>query len=188
MREESYFEKSPASSSGKCMETARSSFGEMLLLMAIHFHSGQLSAVCDLVCSTLGMRLLLRPASTARMKVAFTQDIFPEQVWALLTSLFGQNLIPLNSNVRWWHLTLSECPSLPVWTQTLQDSFQFTASISCWKAELLVSIVCRSRPGFTASFARAVLHCIHFFLVWSRFMLARSWRYLHRKTNRINRV
>lgn len=80
VREESYFEKSPASSSGKCMETARSSFGEMLLLMAIHFHSGQLSAVCDLVCSTLGMRLLLRPASTARMKVAFTQDIFPEQV------------------------------------------------------------------------------------------------------------
>ena len=62
------------------METARSSFGEMLLLMAIHFHSGQLSAVCDLVCSTLGMRLLLRPASTARMKLAFTQDIFPEQV------------------------------------------------------------------------------------------------------------
>ncbi|EFX76667.1 hypothetical protein DAPPUDRAFT_26173, partial [Daphnia pulex] len=80
VREESYFEKSPASCSGKCMETARSSFGEMLLLMAIHFHSGQLSAVCNLVCSTLGMRLLLRPASTARMKVAFTQDIFPEQV------------------------------------------------------------------------------------------------------------
>lgn len=51
--------------------------------MAIHFHSGQLSAVCDLVCTTLGMRLALRPASTARMKVAFTQDIFPEQVMSL---------------------------------------------------------------------------------------------------------
>nr|CAG4641461.1 EOG090X0154 [Eurycercus lamellatus] len=73
VREETYFEKSGT-------ETARSSFGEMLLLMAIHFHSGQLSAVCDLVCSTLGMRLQLRPASTARMKLAFTQDIFPEQV------------------------------------------------------------------------------------------------------------
>nr|CAG4643017.1 EOG090X0154 [Ilyocryptus agilis] len=73
VREESYFEKAG-------METARSSFSEMLLLMAIHFHSGQLSAVCDLVCSTLGMRLQLRPASTARMKLAFTQDIFPEQV------------------------------------------------------------------------------------------------------------
>ncbi|EFX78427.1 hypothetical protein DAPPUDRAFT_105173 [Daphnia pulex] len=80
VREESYFEKSAASSSGKCMETTRSSFGEMLLLMAIHFHSGQLSAVFNLVCSTLGMRLLLWPASTSRMKVAFPQDIFPEKV------------------------------------------------------------------------------------------------------------
>lgn len=83
VREEAYFEKSG-------MEAARSSFSEMLLLMAIHFHSGQLSAVCDLVCSTLGMRLQLRPASTARMKLAFTQDIFPEQVSLLfsIVSLF----------------------------------------------------------------------------------------------------
>lgn len=33
------------------------SFGEMLLLMAIHFHSNQLSAICELVCSTLGMKV-----------------------------------------------------------------------------------------------------------------------------------
>jgi len=79
VREVAYFEKSP--SSGKDLAVARSSFGEMLLLMAIHFHSGQLSAVNDLVCSTLGMRLLLRPATTARMKQAFTQEIFPEQVF-----------------------------------------------------------------------------------------------------------
>nr|CAG4642304.1 EOG090X0154 [Evadne anonyx] len=78
VREVAYFEKS--SSTGKDLAVARSSFGEMLLLMAIHFHSGQLSAVNDLVCSTLGMRLLLRPATTARMKQAFTQEIFPEQV------------------------------------------------------------------------------------------------------------
>ena len=79
VREESYFEIKSSARLGS-MDSARSSFGEMLLLMAIHFHSGQLSAVCDLVCSTLGMRLQLRPASTARMKLAFTQDIFPEQV------------------------------------------------------------------------------------------------------------
>jgi len=29
----------------------------MLLLMAIHFHSNQLSAICELVCSTLGMKV-----------------------------------------------------------------------------------------------------------------------------------
>lgn len=80
VREESYFEIKSSSGRHGSMDSARSSFGEMLLLMAIHFHSGQLSAVCDLVCSTLGMRLQLRPASTARMKLAFTQDIFPEQV------------------------------------------------------------------------------------------------------------
>ena len=96
VREEAYFEKSPASSSGKGMETARSTFGEMLLLMAIHFHSGQLSAVCDLVCSTLGMRLLLRPASTARMKLAFTQDIFPEQVGYHVRLFLSSNLIKPN--------------------------------------------------------------------------------------------
>ena len=78
VREVAYFEKS--SSTGKDLAVARSSFGEMLLLMAIHFHSGQLSAVNDLVCSTLGMRLVLRPATTNRMKQAFTQEIFPEQV------------------------------------------------------------------------------------------------------------
>ena len=83
VREVAYFEKS-TTCNGKELAMARSSFGEMLLLMAIHFHSGQLSAVNDLVCSTLGMRLLLRPATTARMKQAFTQDIFPEQVIILL--------------------------------------------------------------------------------------------------------
>lgn len=113
VREESYFEKSPASSSGKCMETARSSFGEMLLLMAIHFHSGQLSAVCDLVCSTLGMRLLLRPASTARMKVAFTQDIFPEQVKIRREfQIFLTTKLMISLWIRLWPLTQSVFQSL----------------------------------------------------------------------------
>ena len=30
------------------------SFGEMLLLIAINFHAGQLSSIVDLICQTLG--------------------------------------------------------------------------------------------------------------------------------------
>ena len=33
------------------------SFGEMLLLIAIHFHSNQTHAIADLVCTTLGMKV-----------------------------------------------------------------------------------------------------------------------------------
>ncbi|CAB0002154.1 unnamed protein product [Nesidiocoris tenuis] len=57
-----------------------SSFGEMLLLMAIHFHSNQLSAICELVCSTLGMKVPIRHNTMTRMKHVFTQEIFTEQV------------------------------------------------------------------------------------------------------------
>lgn len=71
VKEEAYLE------SGSCI---RSSFGEMLLLMAIHFHSNQLSAICDLVCSTLGMKVPIRHNNMTRMKNVFTQDIFTEQV------------------------------------------------------------------------------------------------------------
>lgn len=56
------------------------SFGEMLLLMAIHFHSNQLPAICELVCATLGMKVPLRPNNMTRLKQIFTQDIFTEQV------------------------------------------------------------------------------------------------------------
>lgn len=71
MREEAYFE----SASG-----VAASFGEMLLLMAIHFHSNQLSAICDLVCATLGMKIAIRHNNMTRMKQVFTQEIFTEQV------------------------------------------------------------------------------------------------------------
>lgn len=71
VREEAYFE----SASG-----VAASFGEMLLLMAIHFHSNQLSAICDLVCSTLGMKIQIRHNNMSRMKQVFTQEIFTEQV------------------------------------------------------------------------------------------------------------
>ncbi|KAK6641527.1 hypothetical protein RUM44_013239 [Polyplax serrata] len=68
---EAYFE----STSG-----VSASFGEMLLLMAIHFHSNQLSAICDLVCATLGMKVQSRSNNMARLKQIFTQEIFTEQV------------------------------------------------------------------------------------------------------------
>lgn len=35
------------------------SFGEMLLLVAMYFHTNQLSAIIELVCSTLGMKVSL---------------------------------------------------------------------------------------------------------------------------------
>lgn len=58
------------------------SFGEMLLLMAIHFHSNQFSNICELVCSTLGMKIPIRQNNTTRMKQIFIQEIFTEQVVA----------------------------------------------------------------------------------------------------------
>lgn len=71
IKEEAYFE----SNSG-----VAASFGEMLLLMAIHFHSNQVPAISELVCSTLGMKIPLRQNNTTRMKQIFTQEIFTEQV------------------------------------------------------------------------------------------------------------
>ncbi|KAL7986931.1 hypothetical protein Chor_005850 [Crotalus horridus] len=56
------------------------SFGEMLLLVAMYFHSNQLSAIIELVCSTLGMKIVIKPSSLSRMKTIFTQEIFTEQV------------------------------------------------------------------------------------------------------------
>ncbi|KAK0165379.1 hypothetical protein PV328_003895 [Microctonus aethiopoides] len=71
VREEAYFESA---------SRVAASFGEMLLLMAIHFHSNQLSAICDLVCATLGMKVPIRPNNLTRMKQIFMQEIFTEQV------------------------------------------------------------------------------------------------------------
>ncbi|XP_055912059.1 integrator complex subunit 2 [Eupeodes corollae] len=73
IKEESYLSNKSGTSS---------SLGEMLLLMAIHFHSSQISAVGELICSTLHMKIPIRPNSTSRMKQIFTQDLFSEQVVA----------------------------------------------------------------------------------------------------------
>ncbi|XP_018412163.1 PREDICTED: integrator complex subunit 2 [Nanorana parkeri] len=71
IKEEAYFESTAGVSA---------SFGEMLLLVAMYFHSNQLSAIIDLVCSTLGMKIVIKPSSLSRMKTIFTQEIFTEQV------------------------------------------------------------------------------------------------------------
>lgn len=58
----------------------KSSFGEMLLLIAIHFHSNQINAISELVCSTLGMKIPIRANNLARMKIIFTQEIFTDEM------------------------------------------------------------------------------------------------------------
>ncbi|XP_026075615.1 integrator complex subunit 2-like [Carassius auratus] len=71
IKEEEYFESAARVSA---------SFGEMLLLVAMYFHSNQLSAIIELVCSTLGMKIAIKPSSLSKMKTIFTQEIFTEQV------------------------------------------------------------------------------------------------------------
>lgn len=58
-----------------------SSFGEVLLLMAIHFHSNQINAICDLVCQTLGMKIPIRSNTISKIRQMFVQEIFTEQVY-----------------------------------------------------------------------------------------------------------
>ena len=60
--------------------SVRSSFGEMLLLIAIHFHSNQINAIGELVTSTLGIKLTLRLSSLSRMKTIFIQEVFTDQM------------------------------------------------------------------------------------------------------------
>lgn len=61
------------------LKHVKSSFGEILLLIAIHFHSNQMSAIGDLVSSTLGIKLPIRSNNLNRIKTIFTQEIFTDQ-------------------------------------------------------------------------------------------------------------
>lgn len=45
----------------------------MLLLLSIHFHSHQMTPVCELVCQTLGMKVAIRSNNLTRVKSMFTQ-------------------------------------------------------------------------------------------------------------------
>lgn len=71
VKQESYFGR---------VTNVRASFGELLLLIAIHFHGNQITAIGDLVSSTLGMKIQIRINSLTRMKAIFTQEIFTDQM------------------------------------------------------------------------------------------------------------
>ncbi|KAK2149074.1 hypothetical protein LSH36_469g02035 [Paralvinella palmiformis] len=60
----------------------KASFGEMLLLIAIHFHSSQNVAIVDLVSSTLGIQAAVKANALSKMKTLFIQEIFTEQIVA----------------------------------------------------------------------------------------------------------
>ncbi|XP_064613118.1 LOW QUALITY PROTEIN: integrator complex subunit 2-like [Liolophura sinensis] len=60
--------------------TASTSYGEMLFLIAIHFHGNQTQAIADLVCATLGMKSGVKANALQRVRHILTQEIFTEQV------------------------------------------------------------------------------------------------------------
>ena len=64
------------------------SYREILLLIAIHFHANTLEPIVDLICTTLGIKIKL--GSLTKIKVLFTQDVFPERVapFALIVNGF----------------------------------------------------------------------------------------------------
>ncbi|XP_041348716.1 integrator complex subunit 2-like [Gigantopelta aegis] len=64
-------------------ETANTtSFGEMLFLLALHFHHNHMHAIADLVCNTLGMKSAVKANALSRIRQIFTQELFTEQVIA----------------------------------------------------------------------------------------------------------
>lgn len=73
IKEEKYFEKKIGN---------EGSLGELLLLIAIHFHSNQISAIAELICSNLDMKIPIRPNNTTRIKQLFIQELFSEQIVA----------------------------------------------------------------------------------------------------------
>ena len=75
VKEEAEFDKQRSDQEG-------GSFAEMLLLMAIHFHSNQNNAIGDLVCQTLGMKIAIRNNSTSKIRHIFTHEVFTDQVVA----------------------------------------------------------------------------------------------------------
>ncbi|XP_046919631.2 integrator complex subunit 2 [Dermatophagoides farinae] len=70
VKEENYF--------GQKANT-KASFGEMLLLIAIFFHSNQLTQIGELVSSTIGIKHSSRTNELTLIKHIFIQDIFTEQ-------------------------------------------------------------------------------------------------------------
>lgn len=105
------------------------SFGEILLLIAIHFHASQVEAIADLVCSVLGMNIRL--GSLTRMKTLFTQEIFPEKVchfiiFFLIMAFLQIVMASLNSLVP----ILGYSQLLGTWQQKLHRRIVYESGVS----------------------------------------------------------
>ncbi|XP_065193206.1 integrator complex subunit 2-like isoform X2 [Sycon ciliatum] len=55
-------------------------YGELLLLVAIHYHGGQLERIVELVRRVLGINITISSSRLISVKMLFTQDVFTEKV------------------------------------------------------------------------------------------------------------
>lgn len=72
----------PAITVTRISSSKTSNSSEMLLLIAIHFHSNQGNAISELISTTLGMKAVVKTSAHSRMKLIFTTLVFTEQVVA----------------------------------------------------------------------------------------------------------
>ena len=82
-------------------EKVGSSYGETLLLIAIHFHNNTLEPVVDLICDTLGIKL--RPSSLTKIKILFTQQVFSERVRDFPVLFFNNLICNFLLHISSWH-------------------------------------------------------------------------------------
>ncbi|TNN77000.1 Integrator complex subunit 2 [Liparis tanakae] len=96
------------------------SFGEMLLLVAMYFHSNQLSSIIELVCSTLGMKVVtahaVRVAVTNNLSANITGFLPIHCIYQLLRSRsFTKHKVSIKD---WIYRQLCET-STPIHTQLI---------------------------------------------------------------------
>ncbi|RXM96651.1 Integrator complex subunit 2 [Acipenser ruthenus] len=111
IKEEEYFESAAGVSA---------SFGEMLLLVAMYFHSNQLSSIIELVCSTLGMKVVtahaVRVPVTNNLNATITGFLPIHCIYQLLRSrAFTKHKVSIKD---WIYKQLCET-STPLHTQLL---------------------------------------------------------------------
>uniref|UniRef100_A0A8D3DGZ2 Integrator complex subunit 2 n=1 Tax=Scophthalmus maximus TaxID=52904 RepID=A0A8D3DGZ2_SCOMX len=111
IKEEEYFESAAGVSA---------SFGEMLLLVAMYFHSNQLSSIIELVCSTLGMKVVtahaVRVAVTNNLSANITGFLPIHCIYQLLRSrAFTKHKVSIKD---WIYRQLCET-STPIHTQLI---------------------------------------------------------------------
>uniref|UniRef100_A0A667XU96 Integrator complex subunit 2 n=1 Tax=Myripristis murdjan TaxID=586833 RepID=A0A667XU96_9TELE len=105
IKEEEYFESAAGVSA---------SFGEMLLLVAMYFHSNQLSSIIELVCSTLGMKV--KVAVTNNLSANITGFLPIHCIYQLLRSrAFTKHKVSIKD---WIYRQLCETTT-PIHTQLI---------------------------------------------------------------------